>query len=248
MKILCVSDQIDPLIYNQNAKRNFPDIDLILCAGDLPLDYVDFIVTVFNKPAYFIFGNHNLSEYRYYHGVRGALPPAQAAAFRPEPATAGHGHGAVYAGFKALRNKALPVPDPRRKRPTPLLIAGASGSLNYNRGLNQYSNAEMQLRLVCMIPRLLMNRIRYGRYLDIFLTHATPLHVHDHDDPCHTGFKCYNWFLRAFKPAYMVHGHIHLYDQRDERVTKYGETVVVNAFAHCVIDFPATDFPTERSF
>ena len=33
MKILCVSDQIDPLIYNQNARKNFPDIDLILCAG-----------------------------------------------------------------------------------------------------------------------------------------------------------------------------------------------------------------------
>ena len=65
MKILCVSDQIDPLIYNQNAKKHFPDIDLILCAGDLPMDYVDFIESVFNKPTYFVFGNHDLSEFKY---------------------------------------------------------------------------------------------------------------------------------------------------------------------------------------
>ena len=66
MKILCVSDQIDPLIYNSNAVKNFSDIDLILCAGDLPMDYVDFIVSVFNKPTYFIFGNHDLKEYPLY--------------------------------------------------------------------------------------------------------------------------------------------------------------------------------------
>ena len=67
MKILCVSDFVDPLIYNPRVKEAFPDIDLILCAGDLPMDYIDFIVTVFNKPTYFIFGNHNLKEYHYYN-------------------------------------------------------------------------------------------------------------------------------------------------------------------------------------
>ena len=36
----------------------------------------------------------------------------------------------------------------------------------------------------------------------------------------------------------MVHGHIHLYDQREERIGKYGDTTVVNAYAHCIIQFP----------
>ena len=44
MKILCVSDFVDPLVYNSRVKEVFPDIDLILCAGDLPMDYIDFIV------------------------------------------------------------------------------------------------------------------------------------------------------------------------------------------------------------
>ena len=52
MKILCLSDYVDPLIYNQNIKQTFSDIDLIICAGDLPLDYIDFVVTMLNKPNY----------------------------------------------------------------------------------------------------------------------------------------------------------------------------------------------------
>ena len=67
MKILCISDQIDPLVYSGSIKERFKDIDLVLCAGDLAMEYVDFIVTSLNKPTYFIFGNHNLKEFCYYH-------------------------------------------------------------------------------------------------------------------------------------------------------------------------------------
>lgn len=56
MKFLCVSDQIDPLIYSTGIKERFKDVDAVLCAGDLPLDYIDFIVSSLNKPTYFIFG------------------------------------------------------------------------------------------------------------------------------------------------------------------------------------------------
>ena len=52
MKILCVSDYVDPLIYNQNVKDVYSDVDLILCAGDLPMDYIDFIVSVFKSYLY----------------------------------------------------------------------------------------------------------------------------------------------------------------------------------------------------
>ena len=64
MKILIVSDQVDPFIYNYAIKDLFSDIDCILCAGDLPMDYIDFIVSTLNKPTYFIFGNHNLNAYK----------------------------------------------------------------------------------------------------------------------------------------------------------------------------------------
>ena len=246
MKILCVSDQIDPLIYNQNARKNFHDIDMVLCAGDLPMDYVDFIVSVFNVPAYFVFGNHNLTELKYYHGFQKTSQPHTQHTQRnlsgftamAEEDAKNHNHGATYAGFKVLSNHGLPLRMHKNGRKTPLLIAGASGSIKYNNGQCQYTDRQMKAKLICMIPKLLLNKILYGRYLDIFLTHATPLSIHDKEDQCHKGFKCYNWFLKKFKPSYMVHGHIHLYDQRDERSGKYYDTTVVNAFAHCVIYLP----------
>lgn len=243
MKILCVSDQIDPLIYNQNASKNFPDVDLILCAGDLPMDYVDFIVTVFNKPTYFVFGNHDLKEFKFYHGTQ--TPPPRSATSAEATASVeisftamkeDHHHGASYAGFKNISLKNFSVKNSKGKQ-TPLLLTGISGSIKYNDGLCQYTDLEMTLHLLKLVPKLLFNKLFYGRFTDIFLTHATPYQVHDHDDPCHRGFKCFNLFLKIFKPEFMIHGHIHLYDTREERVSVYEETTVVNAFAHYELNF-----------
>ena len=94
----------------------------------------------------------------------------------------------------------------------------------------------MNLKLIKMIPKLILNKIRYGRYLDIFLTHTPPYKIHDKEDLCHRGFECFTWFIKKFKPKYMIHGHIHLYDQREERITQVEETTIVNAYAHYVLD------------
>ena len=239
MKILCVSDYIDPMIYNQNARELFPDIDLILCAGDLPMDYIDFIVSVFNKPTYFVFGNHNLKEFKYYdkRGLESVASVKDLQKFHD----ASHAHGGQYLGFTSEVNHELSFINPETGKKTPLLIAGVPGSIKYNNGQNQYSDKEMKMRLCMMIPRLLINKIKYGRYLDILLTHATPRHVHDKEDPCHKGFESMNWFVEKFKPTFMVHGHIHLYDMREERIGKYWDTVIVNAYSHTVIELPLTE-------
>ena len=234
MKILCVSDYVDPLIYNQNVKDVYSDVDLILCAGDLPMDYIDFIVSVFNKPTYFVFGNHDLKEYHLYH--KDSRLDNLHLVKNYEQAI--HGHGATYLGFKAFANENLLVEDPKTGRKTPLLIAGASGTSRYNNGLCQFTDSQMKFKLLKLVPKLIYNKLKYGRYLDIFMTHASPRHIHDHEDPCHIGFECYNWFLQRFKPVYMVHGHIHLYDLREERIGKYYDTTVVNAYAHYVIELP----------
>ncbi len=216
MKILCVSDQIDPLVYSAGAKDFFKDIDIILCAGDLAMEYIDYIVTTLNKPTYFVFGNHNLEEFGFYHHSDVSISSQSVDVMS-------HYHGAIYCGFKL-------------KREQKLLIAGCSGSMRYNNGNSQYTDGEMFFRLIKMIPKLLFNKIRYGRFLDIFLTHASPLGIHDKPDLCHKGFKCYLWFLKTFKQKFMVHGHIHLYDQQETRVSKWEQTTIVNAFSHYVID------------
>lgn len=232
MKILCVSDYVDPLIYNQNVKEIFPDIDAIICAGDLPMDYIDFIVSVFNKPTYFIFGNHNLKDFGFYHKINS--PQGQQQYMERKH----HGSGAKYMGFKTSVENIFTIKDSVTGKERPLLMAGVSGSLKYNNGLCQYSDFEMKLKLIKMIPKLLKNKKKYGTYLDIFLTHATPRHIHDHEDPCHKGFECFNWFIEKFKPTYMIHGHIHLYDMREERIGVYNNTTVINAYAHHILEIP----------
>lgn len=234
MKLLCVSDFVDPMIYNQNVKEAFPDIDAVLCAGDLPLDYIDFIVSVLNKPTYWIFGNHNLEGYKDYHGEKEYLPGNESKRF----------HGGTYLGFRTAICPGLLIIDPKTGNQRPLLIAGVSGSRKYNNGKCQFTDKQMKLKLLLMVPELIKNKLRYGTYLDIFLTHASPRHIHDHEDPCHLGFDCFNWFLEKFKPALMVHGHIHLYDMREERIGKYYETTVLNAYSHTIIEFPLKDEPT----
>ncbi len=236
MKILCVSDQIDPLIYNQNAREIFPDIDLILCAGDLPMDYIDFIVSVFNKPTYFVFGNHNLKEFKYYDKAQ----MREMMSTHGTHDTTSHAHGGQYLGFQTDVNHNLSFIHPETGERTPLLIAGVPGSLKYNNGLNQYTDRQMKIKLLRLVPRLIYNKFKYGRYLDILLTHATPRHIHDKEDPCHKGFESMNWFVEKYKPTYMVHGHIHLYDLREERIGKYWDTMIVNAYAHTTIELPLT--------
>ena len=248
MKILCVADQIDPVVYSSAAKDRFKDIDAVLCAGDLPMDYIDFIVSTLNKPTFFIFGNHNLKEFSYYHKPQGG---AVTAAFNPEKAGIeasgmSQSHGADYAGFKVIRAKNLLVTDPVTGKTTPLLIAGISGSIKYNNGVNQYSDREMKIKLLRMWPKLLANKWHYGRYLDILLTHAAPRHIHDLEDPCHKGFESFNWFINKFKPTWMVHGHIHIYDSRTPRLTVVGKTNIVNAFGYYIIEIPVLPAAEEK--
>ena len=202
MKILCVSDRIDPLVYSDSIKNRFGDVDVILGAGDLPLDYLDFIVSNLNKPLFFVFGNHHTDK------------------------MAGNGFnciGSMHIGSKVRKEDGL-------------IVAGLGGCMRYKRGPNQFTDFQMFLEIIKLIPRLLCNRIFHSRFLDILLTHAPPKGIHDEPDLCHRGFRAFLWFMRIFKPAYLVHGHIHLYDMSAIRCTRWRGTEVINAYGHCVID------------
>ncbi|MDR1929095.1 MAG: metallophosphoesterase [Treponema sp.] len=225
MKILCVSDQIDPLVYSSSIKTRFHDIDMVLCAGDLPLDYLDFIVSSLNRPLLFVFGNHNLESYGRYR--RGLKDQRRDSCRGQDTADGSRGSaGLTHAGSRVCTEGGL-------------IIAGLGGSMLYNRGENQYTEGRMFLEMVKIIPRLLINRIFRRRALDILLTHAAPRGIHDRDDPCHRGFKSFLWFMKIFKPRYLIHGHIHLYDLADVRATKYRDTTVINAYSQYLLNTEA---------
>jgi len=211
MKILCIADQIDPLVYSSSIKTRYNDIDMVLSAGDLPLDYLDFVVSSLNCPLLFVYGNHHLEKYNTYRN----------------PASGGATEGLTHIGSTVRMEKGL-------------IIAGLGGSMMYNHGTNQYTEKQMKREIRRLFPRLLFNRIFRGRWVDILLTHAAPFGIHDKQDPCHKGFKCFLRFMEVYKPRYLIHGHIHLYDLSEQRTTKYMETTVINVYSQFLINTEQT--------
>jgi Icc-related predicted phosphoesterase len=117
-----------------------------------------------------------------------------------------------------------------------LIVVGLEGSLRYSGGPFQYSEFEMWMRILRLVPRLVYNRIRHGRFLDVLVTHAPPHGIHDRTDVAHRGFVALRWFLQEFRPRYHLHGHTHVYDARTETTTKFGDTTVVNVYGARTID------------
>ncbi len=218
MKILCISDQVTPVVYSNKIKLRFSDVDLILSAGDVNLEYYGFIVSMLNKPLLFVFGNHNLKYFSYYK--KDSFISNQEINQKKFNRL---NNGGIYIGGKVKKIKGL-------------IIAGLGGSKRYNRGQNQFTEIGMFFYILRIIPKLLINKIIYGRYLDILLTHTPPKGINDGKDRCHSGFKIFLWFIKVFKPAYLIHGHIHLNDINKERISKYQTTKIVNAYEYFVVN------------
>jgi Icc-related predicted phosphoesterase len=87
-----------------------------------------------------------------------------------------------------------------------------------------------------LVPALVLNRLRYGRYLDILITHAPPAGIHDKPDRCHQGFPAFRTFMDWFRPRYLIHGHIHVYGPEEQTTTIYGHTQVINTYGYRVVE------------
>lgn len=121
-----------------------------------------------------------------------------------------------------------------------LLIGGLGGSIQYRpNGVNQYTQEEAYLRAVRLLSGLLWNRFRYGRALDILISHSPPYGIHDDDTQAHRGLRALNWLLRVAKPRYHFHGHTHFYRQNlSASVSKFGPTQIMNVYPYKVIEIP----------
>ncbi|OGO19898.1 MAG: hypothetical protein A2Z14_05175 [Chloroflexi bacterium RBG_16_48_8] len=63
MKILALSDQVMEIIYSRSIVQNFPDVELIVGCGDLPADYLEFVVSMLNVPLIYVPGNHDMDDF-----------------------------------------------------------------------------------------------------------------------------------------------------------------------------------------
>ncbi len=148
---------------------------------------------------------------------------------------------------RAAQNPLQPHPAPlggidlhrRSVNHTGLLLAGVEGSIRYKDGPFMYSQSEMWLHVFRLIPALLLNKIRHGRYLDVFVTHAPPFGIHDQADYAHQGIRAFRWFDTVFQPLYHLHGHIHLYGRNQRQVSTLGSTQILNCYGFQEIDVPS---------
>jgi Icc-related predicted phosphoesterase len=60
IKLLSVSDVVDPMLHRHVGSGPFSGIDLIVSCGDLPPEYLSRLTHVFNAPLYYVGGNHDI--------------------------------------------------------------------------------------------------------------------------------------------------------------------------------------------
>ena len=116
-------------------------------------------------------------------------------------------------------------------------ILGLGGSFRYRPDcVNMYSEQEMKGRIAS-----LRRKLRAAGGFDVLLTHAPVRGLGDEDHPSHRGFECFGPLLERYRPAVMVHGHMHqAYTAFFQRRREYHGTPVINASNMFEFDLPET--------
>jgi len=216
-RILSISDIELGLIYSPQISKRFAGVDLVISCGDLPYYYLEYIISTLNVPLYFVRGNHAC---KIEYGIEG-------------------NRTAPWGGVDLHQQCKIDS--------SGLILCGIEGSVRYNNGPYQYTQSQMWTQVARLMPKLLVNKLVYGRYVDIFVTHAPPWKINDQEDLPHQGIKAFRWFINAFKPAFHLHGHIHLYRQALAEETLYQSCRVINTFGFRELDVNVQELASRLS-
>ena len=209
-RILAIADEVDEALYEDKLTRLRPD--LVVSCGDLPFDYLEYIVSRSNVPLVYVLGNHDPE-------LRARVPEwTQVRVDSPIPGPQGCDNA-----------------DGRVISAAHMRIAGLGGSMRYKPGPHQYTDAEMRWRALRLEARIKLNPSRAARKIDILVTHAPPLGWDAKDDLAHRGFASFVRLVHVVKPKLLIHGHVHPYG-RSEAQRALGSTQVINAVPSKLID------------
>ncbi|SFB51537.1 Predicted phosphoesterase [Amycolatopsis marina] len=188
---LVVADEVEERLWT-DAVRSL-SVDLVLGAGDLPFDYLEYLAAALDRPLVFVPGNHDpdLTGFTRYGGLsmRSGFPERWPG---PEGGINADGRVVDVAGVR---------------------IAGLGGSVRYNEGPNQWTQGQQSRRARRLEWAAARRRRRDGRDVDVLLTHSPPRGVGDREDPPHHGFDCLHRTVQRISPAWLLHGHIHPYGE-----------------------------------
>ena len=205
MKILVISDEACPALWDYYVPGRLADYQLIISCGDLKPGYLSFLVTMARCPVLYVPGNHDEIYER--------TPPE---------------------GCDNIDGKVVEY--------NGLRIMGLGGCRKYHPGPYQYTDREMRGRIL-----RLRWPIRKAGGVDILVTHAPAEGLGDSEDMAHWGFPSLRTFLDKYRPAYHLHGHVHMtYGSRSQRVTEYNGTTVINAYERYTLEIPDREVPEEK--
>jgi nucleotide-binding universal stress UspA family protein/Icc-related predicted phosphoesterase len=111
-----------------------------------------------------------------------------------------------------------------------ILMVGFEGSVRYKIGPFMYTQTEMWIKVLNIIPKLIWNKLTQGRFIDIIISHAPPWGIYPMKDHVHQGFKAFNWLIKTFKPSYHFHGHIHIDRETEEGIHYLYQTKILNTY------------------
>lgn len=210
VRLLALADEEAPSLDVNRLREIAPDV--VLAAGDLPWDYLEFVASALDVPVGFVPGNHDPE-----------IEPARltrAGTWVRDGVLTGEAPGPA-----GVQNLDLAVSEIGGLR-----VAGLGGSVRYRPGPHQYTQRQYARRC-----RKLVRAARRAGPVDVLLTHAPPRDCGDGDDLPHQGIDALHDLIDKLRPTWHLHGHIHPYGfEQPDRVL--GSTTVRNVIPYSVLE------------
>lgn len=111
-------------------------------------------------------------------------------------------------------------------------LLGLGGCRCYNNSEYQYTERQMKLRILKLKPGIWLKK-----GFDILVAHSPAYLLGDRSDLCHSGFASFNELLDRHAPKYFFHGHVHLNYGSKQRIIKYKDTTIINAYGYHILDY-----------
>jgi len=223
VRILAVGDVVDPVLYDDFDQDRWlaAGIDLIISCGDLPPDYLTLLASRFDRPLFYVHGNHD-GRYRYSpqprcRSIDGRLVRWGGLRILGLGGAPEHNGGTEQYSERAMAMRLLLLkPSLWRLRGLDLVVTHAPPRFSFHGGGSQQPAA------AGCAPRGLA---------------AAPAHLPlAWSDPGHRGFAAFAGLLRAYQPRALLHGHTHLSYGTAEREMVAGKTRIINVYGHYVLD------------